>query len=323
MTFARALWHTHRPLMMFTAAMFILAAVALTGLVFDDRTIGGAPIWAKPFKFAVSFIAYAVMWTWLLSLQTSWRRAGWWLGTVITAAAATEMVVITGQVIRGRHSHFNLHTPLDAALWQVMGIMIVLLFVASLVWAALLWREDIGDRSLTLSIRYGATLAVAGLALGGLMLFPTEAQRDARAAGSPTLFGAHNVGVTDGGAGLPLLGWSTEGGDLRIPHFVGMHALQLLPFLALALISLSSRVPALRDEWTRARIITVLAVSYAGLIAIVTWQALRGQALLRPDAATLAALALFVMATAAAITMALTRTPRTDLNHTRTEKAHA
>ncbi|AEF41005.1 LTA synthase family protein [Hoyosella subflava] len=306
MTLVRTLWQAHRPLMILAATMAVLTVVSILGLAVDDRVIGGAPIWAKPFKFAVSFLAYGLMWAWLMSYQRRWRRFGWWLGTVITVAAFGEMLVITGQVMRGRQSHFNTLTALDTTLWSIMGATIVVLFLANLVWAVLLWRQNLGDRSVTLAIRYGVALSVIGMGLAYLMVMPTPDQRDQLAAQTPTMVGAHSVGVADGGPGLPLLGWSTEGGDLRIPHFVGMHALQLIPLAALVLIFLAPRIPVLRHEITRTRLISVLAVSYAGFVALVTWQALRGQPLIHPDSLTLAALALLLTATVASASAVLT-----------------
>ena len=43
----------------------------------------------------------------------------------------------------------------------------------------------------------------------------------------------HAVGVPEGSAGLPVVNWSTEGGDLRVAHFLGLHGLQAIPLFAL------------------------------------------------------------------------------------------
>ena len=126
------------------------------------------------------------------------------------------------------------------------------------------------------------------MAVGFLMVGPTAEQRAARPL---TLLGAHSVGVPDGGPGLPLTGWSTTGGDLRIPHFVGMHALQLLPLLALSLAGLTPRFTRLREERTRLGLVAVTAASYTLLVIVLLWQALRGQPLVHPDPVTLGGLA--------------------------------
>jgi EamA domain-containing membrane protein RarD len=82
------------------------------------------------------------------------------------------------------------------------------------------------------------------------------------------------------------VGWSIQGGDLRVPHFVGMHALQLLPLVGW-FISRRRRWPMS----SRVAMVVTVALSYLGLVGLVTWQALRAQPLLAPDALTLTALA--------------------------------
>ncbi|MGW7366173.1 hypothetical protein ACWGI8_22725 [Streptomyces sp. NPDC054841] len=304
----------HRPLVAFSASMALLAVVSAVGLVVDDRVLVGAPIWAKPFKFAVSFVAYALTFAWMLSLlaraRPSLRRPGWWAGTVVVAASAVEMVIITAQVVRGKRSHFNHETPFDGLLYDTMALTVVVLWVAGLVIALLLFRARIADRATTWAIRLGAVLAVAGAALGALMTQPTpEQEAAADGSGVATVVGAHSVGVPDGGPGMPLTGWSATGGDLRIPHFVGMHALQVIPLFLLLLVALAPRFTRLRDERVRLRLVLTVSAVHAAVLALVTWQALRGEPLVHPGGATLGAAALILGCGAAAVYASLRRAP--------------
>ena len=83
------------------------------------------------------------------------------------------------------------------------------------------------------------------------MTGPTEAQvAEARAGGRLSLAGAHTVGAPDGVPGLPVTGWSTAHGDLRVPHFVGLHAVQAMPFLTL--VAFRRRDDAARTRLTLA-----------------------------------------------------------------------
>ncbi|MFP3713810.1 hypothetical protein [Puerhibacterium sp. TATVAM-FAB25] len=277
--------------MLLSAAMAALAVVCVVGLVADDRELLGAPIWLKPLKFSVSLALYGTTWAWLMSLRPRPSRLLWWAGTVIAVAAAVEMLVLVGQVVRGRASHFNTSTPFDAALFSLMGLTIMVLWVATLVAALLLAFHRLADRPGRWAVRCGMVISLVGLALGGLMI--------GNASGVEGLTGAHSVGVADGGPGMPVTGWSTTGGDLRVPHFVGMHALQLLPLVALGLQVLAGRLPRLAEERVRTRLVLVAAGGYAGLTALVTWQALRGQPLVAPDGATLAAAGLLLVAVVA------------------------
>jgi hypothetical protein len=186
---------------------------------------------------------------------------------------------------------------LATTLWAIMAFSISALWIATFVVSILLFRNPLGDRARAIAIRSGAILALVGMGLAFLMTGPQGDQiSDYRG-----VIGAHSVGVDDGGPGLPLLGWSTIGGDLRIPHFVGMHALQVIPLVIIVIELLSSRIAALRDLTVRFRIMVIVAVSYASVLALLTWQALRGQSIVQPDAATLAVATSIAVAAIAAV----------------------
>ncbi len=292
----------HGPLALFALLMLALAAVCAVAWTVDDRLLLGQPIWAKPLKFSLSFTAYAVTLAWLLSQRPA-RRAGWWAGTVVAVASTTEMAAIVGQAARGHRSHFNVSTPLDAAVFSGMGALVAVIFLGTLTVAVLVLRGRTQDRALTLALRCGTWIALAGMSVGFLMLRATPEQLREQAAGAPaTYVGAHAVGVPDGGPGLWLLGWSTTGGDLRVGHFLGMHALQALPLVALVLAGLRL------EEATRVRVIGLTALLYGGTAALAVWQALRGQAVTSPDAATLLALGALVLVTGGAAAATLART---------------
>jgi hypothetical protein len=280
----------HPPLMLFSLLMAALTVASLGGLIFDDRILVGSPIWFKPFKFGVSLALYGVTLAWMLTLTTRLRRVGWWAGTVIALAGTAEMVVIVGQVVRGRRSHFNVATPFDDLLWDVMTYSILTLWIMHAVIAVALVFTRFENRATGLAIRLGLVLSLVGLALGTLMTSPAPGQDD-----DGGIVGAHSVGAPDGGPEMALTGWNTEVGDLRVPHFVGIHALQVIPLL----VALFGRRATPRLAWG-------LTIGYAGLMALVTWQALRGQPLLRPDLLTALGALAVVTWTAAVIARSLT-----------------
>ncbi|GAB3153811.1 hypothetical protein GCM10027258_56820 [Amycolatopsis stemonae] len=285
----------HRPSAVAAATLGVVAVLCVAALLLDQRTLEGAPIWAKPFKFAVSGALYFATWSWLVSLLPRFRRTAGRLTNFLVLIFGAEYFLLVVQAVRGRASHFNVATPLDAAIYGVMAKMIIGLWVATLALTVLVMFTKLEDRASFWAVRAGAVLSLVGISLGILMTNPTAQQlAQWQAGGRPDMVGAHTVGLPDGGPGLPILGWSTVAGDLRIPHFVGMHALQALPLLAIALAALAPRFARLRDDVVRARLVLVGAAGYAGLTGLVTWQALRAQSLVHPDALTLGAFAVLV-----------------------------
>jgi hypothetical protein len=274
----------HSPLLVLAIVCALFAVACVVGLLVDPREILGQPAWAKPLKFALSIALYAVTLAWMIGLAPRARRLLSLLGVVVVVALVLEMVVIVGAVLTNTTSHFNVSSPLATAAWGLMAVSIVVVWLATVVVAVVLFRAPLGDPARSLAIRAGLVIGLIGMALAFLMTSPTSEQLD----DFQGVAGAHAVGVADGGAGIPILGWSTEGGDLRVPHFIGMHALQALPLLVVGMELLAARVPVLRSSTVRFRLVVAASVGFVVLVGIVLWQALRGQSVVAPDGMTLA-----------------------------------
>jgi hypothetical protein len=303
-------WRRNPTLVALVLAMLAVAAVALLGLVVDPRLIAGAPAWMKPLKFAISIAVYAVTLLWMLRFIPDRPRLVAAISWGVFLALGIEMVLIVMQVLRNTTSHFNQATPFDAAVFSTMGTLIAVLWLLNAAVAFLLARRRFAESPIVWGVRLGLIAGLLGMAVAVLMTLPTPEQDAMDAAtGSSSVVGAHSVGVEDGGPGLPVVGWSTEGGDLRVAHFIGLHGLQILPLLGLALARFAPTWLPMRN---RSRLVGVAAAFWIALTLLLTWQALRGQSLVAPDALTLLALGLLIAMAAGAIGGVLARARTVD-----------
>lgn len=239
------------------AILLHLAAIplAVAGLLLDSRTVLGINPWIKPLKFLISAVIFMATVAWLLK-DTGHSRQAAAIGWIVAVAMIVENVLIAAQSARGIPSHFNATTPLNAGIFSVMGVFIVLNTLA-VAWLGVLYLSP--GKTLPpgylWGVRLGILIFLLGSAEAGFML------RIAR----------HTVGAPDGGPGLPFVNWSTRSGDLRIGHFVGLHALQALPLAGWLVDRLAvPNAPAA---------VMIAAAIYAALFAALTLQALAGKPL--------------------------------------------
>lgn len=236
----------------------VLFAVLAVVSQFDDTTVLGINRWIKPMKFAISIAIFQWTMAWLMrsieGANVGVRLVSW----VIFAAMLAEIVPIIGQAARGRLSHFNVATAFDGAVFILMGVMIGISTLAT-VYALVLFFTNPGPipPAYLWGIRIGLLLFIVFSVEGGLMASRL----------------AHSVGVPDGGPGLPFVNWSTRGGDLRIAHFVGIHALQAIPIVGFLLGRLGDRMTPVNAVW----LTIVFGVVYAAVTSWLFLQALAGR----------------------------------------------
>ncbi|NQZ88444.1 MAG: hypothetical protein HRT54_12805 [Colwellia sp.] len=201
-----------------------MAIVLIPGYYFDDRVLNNYPIWAKPIKFSIALAMHFLTLT-ILAQQLKLNRRTGLLLTFFVYMSVISMIFeqgyITIQAARGHHSHFNLDTPFEALMFNFMGIGAVNLILVSFVLGILIWKYGKKDST---GLRLGSIL---GLTLGSLLTLIYAMTMG----NSPS----HLVGEAINNSKVPILGWSREVGDLRIPHFIATHMMQVLPLLGFIL----------------------------------------------------------------------------------------
>jgi hypothetical protein len=272
----------NRSLIILIAFSLLCLAISSFGLAIDHRTINGELAWAKPCKFSLSLAVYGATLIWFSRYLT--RHKHFFLLTCRASLIGTviELSAIIMQVVRGTSSHFNSSTGFDHCVFAVITVAILPVAFSVLALFVMLWREENLPEVLGLSLKWGVFLTLVGLIPGILMLLP-EGIRDALF--SYRHFDGHAVGSAIAGRGIPLIGWNAVAGDLRVAHFMGIHGLQVLPFVGLALDRLCVKLSTAQQR----QLIWNAGSTYLGFILLLAWQALHSESVAAPGARTIGA----------------------------------
>jgi hypothetical protein len=204
--------------------MLALLLACLVAMTVDPRVIIGVSLWVKPAKFAASFAVW--LWTiaWAWGVLAPAARTGWTARIVLWVTLATswfEMLWISFRAALGQPSHFATD-PLGAAMYGLMGAAAILLVaMAAILGVLVLLRPDPAQP------RPWRIAVALGLLVGGVMGGFTGASISVNTT-------PHLGGTPGDAAAMPPFFWSRDGGDLRVAHFLAIHAMQALPLLALA-----------------------------------------------------------------------------------------
>lgn len=244
-------------------ACLALMPPSLVALALDERVLNGLSVWVKPLKFQASVGLYLLTLAWFAGALPAAVRRGRSMAAIVVVAGTTslfEVGYITLQAARGMASHYNTADPFHAALYGLMGAAAVALTALSPTVAALLLRHRPRSWSTAfwLSVLLGLTLTFVLGAGAGAVLSSGD---------------GHWIGGmrTDEG-GVPIVGWSRTGGDLRVAHFLGIHAMHALPPLGFAL-------GRSLKPWAGLMLVVLGSLVYCGVTVFVFLQALSGQPL--------------------------------------------
>ncbi|HMP28338.1 MAG TPA: hypothetical protein PKD85_01985 [Saprospiraceae bacterium] len=212
----------------------------------------GVNAWFKPFKFAFSTFtfAWAMAWYCYYLPDFNLRLFNW----SVIVLLSFEVIYIAYMAGQGKISHYNISSPFYAAMFSMMALAATLVTLYTAYVGILFFAKEFPTLpnyylwGLRLGIIIFVIFSFEGFLMGSRM--------------------SHSVGLVNDNSNLYVFGWSTKVGDLRVAHFIGMHALQALPILSYYLFKNTK--------------LTLLAGLLYGLLALFTLlQALHSKPLLK------------------------------------------
>ena len=172
--------------------------------------------WYKPFKFAFStfLFAWAMAWYCYYLPNFNIKLFNW----SVIILLGFEIFYIAFQANKGQLSHYNISTPVYSALYSMMALAASAVTIYTAYVGLLFFTNSFPElpNYYLWAIRFGIILFVIfsfeGFAMGSRL--------------------NHSVGALNDNSSWFIIGWSKTVGDLRVAHFIGMHALQVLPVLS-------------------------------------------------------------------------------------------
>ena len=228
--------------------LFLILSKTTTTEVF------GVNAWYKPFKFAFSTVlfSWAMVWYCYYLPDFNIKLFNW----AVILLLGFEIFYIALQAGKGQLSHYNVSTPVYSALYSLMALAASAVTIYTGYVGVLFFTNSFPDLpqyyvwAIRLSIILFVIFSFEGFAMGARL--------------------NHSVGALNDNSNWFIVGWSKTVGDLRVAHFIGMHALQVLPLLSYYLLKNTK--------------LTVAVSLLYGLLALATLiQAIQGRPLIRSN----------------------------------------
>ena len=215
-SFIESLKQKNETLFYFGLICFAFAMICLLLSKLTSTEVFGVSAWIKPFKFSFSTFLFCWAMAWYCAYLPNFNIQLFNWSTIILLGF--EIVYIALQASKGQLSHFNLSTPMYSMLYSMMALAATLVTIYTAYVGMLFFTNSFPNLpdyyvwSIRLGIFIFVIFSFEGFVMGSKL--------------------THTIGGPDGGPGIPLLHWSTRFGDPRVAHFIGMHALQVLPLLS-------------------------------------------------------------------------------------------